>query len=449
MKEENSGSQDSDFLKERIKQRPLNRKKLLRRTLITAIMAVLFGLIACLTFLLLEPIISNRLYPEEEVVVREFPVPDEVIEEEILPEDMIVDETQMQAENPETDSVVMDDSYIVEIVAKQLEQQRLGTEEYVSMNNAMMGIAREARKAMVTVSGVTSDVDGFNNAFDTVNQTSGTIVFDNGIEYHILVDTTAIKDAETIMVTFIDGKQYPAGIRRSNRDIGLTILSVSKHIMSEETRNQIKVIELGNSSTVNIIGTPIIAIGRIVGHEESICYGFITSTTGTLPLADASYKLITSDIYGSSSAEGIFINLRGQVVGIIDNSFNSDGIENITSVIGISELSPLIRSMCNDTEKAYLGIYGTDVPPEVHEVQGVPLGAYVRETEMDSPALSAGIQSGDVIVDIEGEEIAGFKDYVSALFKHEPEQSILMTVMRQAPEGYREIELEVVLGHSE
>ena len=56
----------SGFMKETIKQRPINRRKLLRRTLITALMAVIFGLVACFTFLLLEPIISKHLYPEEE-----------------------------------------------------------------------------------------------------------------------------------------------------------------------------------------------------------------------------------------------------------------------------------------------------------------------------------------------------------------------------------------------
>ena len=63
---EENHKQETDFLKETIKQRPLNRRKLLRRTIITAAMAVVFGTIACLTFLLLEPVISNRLYPEEE-----------------------------------------------------------------------------------------------------------------------------------------------------------------------------------------------------------------------------------------------------------------------------------------------------------------------------------------------------------------------------------------------
>ena len=57
-------NQDSDFMIEKIKERPLNKKKLLRRTLTTASMAVIFGLIACLTFLILEPVFNNWLYPE-------------------------------------------------------------------------------------------------------------------------------------------------------------------------------------------------------------------------------------------------------------------------------------------------------------------------------------------------------------------------------------------------
>ena len=63
---ENINQDNTDFMKETIKQRPINRRKLVRRTLLTAAMAVVFGMVACFTFLLLEPVISNRLYPEEE-----------------------------------------------------------------------------------------------------------------------------------------------------------------------------------------------------------------------------------------------------------------------------------------------------------------------------------------------------------------------------------------------
>ena len=62
---EKEQNEQSSFLIEKIKDRPINRKKLVRRTIITASMALIFGLIACITFLVLEPVISNWLYPEE------------------------------------------------------------------------------------------------------------------------------------------------------------------------------------------------------------------------------------------------------------------------------------------------------------------------------------------------------------------------------------------------
>lgn len=443
---ENNINQDSDFLKEKIKQRPLNRKKLLRKTIITALMAVLFGTIACLTFLLLEPVISNKIYPEEGPEVIAFP--EEGVEEEILPEDMYADEAQMQAESMDSKETAVNDAYIREILEKLLSEKEAGTKEYISMNSSMLAIAKETGKSIVTVTGITSDVDLFNDAYENKGQTTGSIVHDNGQDYLILVNMNSINDAETIMVTFADGSQYPAEIQSKNAITGFTILSVSKADMESETLQQIKIMEWGNSSAAGGIGTPVIAVGRVAGNAESICYGFITSVVDSMNLVDASYKMILTDIYGSSNAAGLLINMQGQMVGIIDNSYNSSDMPHMVSAIGITGLYQLIKSMSDDVEKAYSGIRGMDVTQEIHEVQEVPLGAYVMETEPDSPAMKAGIRSGDVIVKVEDKEISSFRKYVDALFRYHPEQSVTLTVMRQGTEGYRSVEITMVLGHS-
>ena len=59
-----SAGTDISFIKEKVKERPINKRKLLKRTMITASMAVIFGLIACFTFLVLERAFSNSLQPE-------------------------------------------------------------------------------------------------------------------------------------------------------------------------------------------------------------------------------------------------------------------------------------------------------------------------------------------------------------------------------------------------
>ena len=61
------------FISEKIKQRPINRKKLLMRTVITVSLAVVFGIVACFTFLFLQPVFSDRLYPEKEPETVSFP----------------------------------------------------------------------------------------------------------------------------------------------------------------------------------------------------------------------------------------------------------------------------------------------------------------------------------------------------------------------------------------
>ena len=66
-------NKQNEVIIEKMKERPVNKKKLLRRTMLTASMAVIFGLIACLTFLILNPVISKWLYPEEKTQIVEFP----------------------------------------------------------------------------------------------------------------------------------------------------------------------------------------------------------------------------------------------------------------------------------------------------------------------------------------------------------------------------------------
>ena len=95
---------DFEFLQEKIKERPINKKKLLKRMVITASLAVLFGVLACLSFLLLEPILNNWLYPEEKPGIVTFPQE----QDEMRPEDMLTEGTTTSQET-ETQTVISEE----------------------------------------------------------------------------------------------------------------------------------------------------------------------------------------------------------------------------------------------------------------------------------------------------------------------------------------------------
>ena len=433
--EENQNN--TDFLKETIKQRPLNKRKLVRRTLITAAMAVIFGMVACFTFLLLEPVISNRLYPEEEPEAIVFE--EETEENEILPEDMIADESQMQPE--ETEPPALEDEQIAQV----LSEMQLGTNDYLTLFNEMNKVAKEVQKSIVTVVGVTSDVTWLDNEYENEGVVSGVVVADNGKELLILANIRSIKDAEILKVAFSDGSEYEAEMKKKDNNTGFAIISIQKSIVKESTVAIAKPVALGSSAGSSLVGIPVIAIGRPVGTEGSLCYGNITSTGNSITLPDSNYKYLTTDIYGSTSASGIIINLKGQIVGIIDTSYNASDMKNMISAVGITELKKVVESLSNNKDIAYFGVYGVDVTKEANEEMGVPFGAYILEIDMDAPAMNAGIQSGDIIVRIGEKEITNYADLVETLLTFKPEETVTVGLMRQGPEGYIEMEVEAVL----
>lgn len=435
--EERKNQDHSDFMKETIKQRPLNRRKLVRRTLLTAAMAVIFGMVACFTFLLLEPVISNKLYPEEEPEIIEFV--EESREDEILLEDMIVDDSQMQPEP--TQPPALEDEQIAQV----LSEMKLGVEDYLSLFAGIREVAREVRKSIVTVVGVTPDVGWLDNEYENEGAVSGIVVADNGIELLILADVSSIEDAQSLEVAFQDGEIYQATLMKKDNNTGLAVISIAKTKIKSTTLEMAVAANLGTSGS-SLVGIPVIALGRPMGTEGSLCYGNITSTGNVIRLPDSNYKLMTTDIYGSSSASGVLINLRGQVVGIIDMSKNSPDLSNLISAVGISDLKKLVESLSNDKDIAYFGVYGADVTESANEELGVPLGAYITEIDMDSPAMNAGIQSGDVILKWNDMEIESYQDLVSTLLLEEPEKTVSITLMRQGPEGYTEMETTAVLG---
>lgn len=424
--EENHQNQDIELIKEKVKERPLNRKKLMRRTLLTASMAVIFGLIACFTFLVLEPVFSNLLYPEEEP--RQVELEAENIEEEIGPEDMILEEETEEETQPQT---------VVEKV-------ELEMSDFQRLHRTMYTLGQEvARESLVTVTGVTSDVDWFNTPYENQGQTCGLIVADNGQELLILSDSTVLKGAESMEVTFSDGTKAEAGLKSEDEKTGLAVVAVRLSDIGESTKSTVKTAVLGSSGS-SLLATPVLAIGRPMGTSGSVIFGMVTSTDRRMSLEDHNLQILTTDMVGENNPSGILVNLSRQVVGILLAQEGEEGEIHTLTAYSITDLLPIIRKLSNGQQIVHLGIKGTDVPAEAHEESGVPMGAYVTEIRMDSPAMRAGIQSGDVITKLGTEEITTFSDYQDAVLDLSPNTEVTVTLMRQGHPDYQEMTLEVL-----
>ncbi|MCI8969587.1 MAG: PDZ domain-containing protein [Lachnospiraceae bacterium] len=525
-KESPEAASDFEFLQEKIKERPINKRKLLKRTLITASMAVLFGLLACLSFLLLEPVLNNWLYPEEEPEVVTFPQE----QNEMLPEDMLTEGTtagETQEEGDETaaenssvpsgsgggqpnakdpdpaekesdekaldekvldekasDESVLNEKDLNETVSGEKDPDEKNPDETISdesvlnekdpnetiSNGADPGegdaeelagagetapvdmlksyqtqyeelykIYRQVESSMVTVTAVRSDVDWFNNTYQSEGTTAGVIIANNNRELLILSRKSSLDGAETIRISFCDGTDAEAVIKQFDQNTDLAVLAADLKYIGGNTLDTVAVATLGSSISSGITGSPIIAVGNLFGYKDAVCYGMVTSKGNVVTMADSEYKLMTTDIYAGSNPSGILVNMRGEVIGVIDNSHNHDDTRNLLAAVGITELKGLISKLSNGEHVPYLGIYAQDISAQARAEMGLPQGAYIVDIDMDSPAMRKGIQKGDIVVRVGTQEIKNAADYMNVLRNAQTDGSINIVVQRASVNAYEEM----------
>lgn len=414
-----------EFIKEKRKEIPVNKKKLAVQTGYVCVLALLFGIIASVVIAFLQPKIEEIFYPKQDPVVT-IPV-DEPTEIGSTEGTESTESTEVQGESDEPIDMLVWKPTI---------------EDYQMLQSQLYAVGQQANRFVVTVTGVQSETDWFNNDYENRDQGSGIIIANNSQELLILTEKKVIVSAQELYVTFIDDVTVPAAMKQYDGNTGIAILSVPLTEIKEETMSQISIATLGNSLTIPQ-GTLAIAVGSPMGVNFSILTGNITSNTNTISTIDANYNIFTTDIVASESGSGALINTKGEVIGLVMQDYSRQGDENTLTAVSISDLKSLIEKLSNGKEVAYLGLGISTVTGEIEKAYDIPKGVYIKEVKMDSPAMAAGLQSGDVIVEMGGVAVADEAAYERKLLQLKPGDSVSIVIKRQGVNGYVSIRCDV------
>ena len=412
------------FMKEIIRKEPPDRKKWLIRGLLYLIAAIGFGVIAATAFAVAEPRISAVVNGTGKV-------------------DIPADE-EPEPESGEDPAVQPEEDVTPSPTPTQSPQEELTLEDYEDLYKEMLAVAETPKRSLVTVIGITNQMDYFNQNYENQQQITGVIIAEKGQNLFILTEYRIVENVERIQVTFWDGSTVDAIYQRHDANTGLTVLKVETAKLSEITRDGLEIAPLGNSYGVEQ-GEPVLALGSPMGYSDSVAYGVVTSVTNKISTLDTEYTLLTTDILGSPEGSGILINLQGEIVGIIAQNYSSDS-KNIVTGLAISQIKALIESLSNNEARPYVGIKGQDVTETLSERTGIPTGILVNSVAVDSPAMFSGIMEFDVIVRIGDEKVQTLKQYQEQLSKCKPGDTIRVTAMRKGAEGYTEMEFDVTVG---
>lgn len=415
---QNSEEEEYSFLQEIIKDEAGDQAKWKHDVLRRIQLGLIFGLVACFTFFACKPWVEKRF--EEN--------PTEVT----IPQDEQQEEEQTQQEE------------------EQVQEQKtvLTTETYQEMLNNLKQVSGKVRKSVVEIQGAVTEEEFSKDQEDKEKSISGMIVADNGQELLILAGELPVKDAKIIRATFSGDSQCDAILKSRDAGLGLCVYAVQRKNIADDVWAQIETATLGGSKVVSE-GDTVIAVGKLYGCDTIAGYGVIESGENYLDKADGQYQTIYTDVAGDISGSGVLVNIRGEVIGIINTSVRSDDQTNKISGYGISDIKDVIELLSNGKNVPYLGVSGVEVSSEM-QGQGIPQGVYVKEVDAGSPAMAAGIQSGDIITNIADTDIINLLGYHNTLVKQNVGDKILVRGKRQGTGGeYVDIDFGVTVGYKQ
>ncbi len=236
----------------------------------------------------------------------------------------------------------------------------------------------------------------------------------------ILTDEHVVAGANSVTVTFQDGRKAGAKVLGTDPSTDVAVIHVSA------PTSELHPIPFADSSQAQV-GDPVVAIGSPFSLPETTTTG-IVSAVGRSIQAPNQYTITgaiqTDAAINPGNSGGPLLDARGHVLGLNDQIQTSSGS---SAGVGFAIPSNTVARIASQI------IAGR---PVRHSYVGVELnptstgGAQVSSVQPGSPAQGAGIQPGDLITTIEGKAIASTEQFIAAVDNYAPGNTITLTVRR-------------------
>ncbi|MDP5136660.1 Do family serine endopeptidase [Rheinheimera baltica] len=222
---------------------------------------------------------------------------------------------------------------------------------------------------------------------------------------YIVTNNHVIQDADEIEVRLKDGRTFSAKKLGADPETDIALLQIEAKKLVQIT--------LADSDKTRV-GDFAVAIGNPFGLEQTVTSGIISALgRGGLGIEGFEDFIQTDAAINSGNSGGALVNLRGELIGINTAILGPNGGNiGIGFAIPANMMKNLVDQIIEHGEirRGSLGIRGQDVTSDLTEAMNLKVsrGAFVNEVMPDSAAAEGGLESGDVIISMNGNKINSF-----------------------------------------
>jgi S1-C subfamily serine protease len=292
---------------------------------------------------------------------------------------------------------------------------------------------------------------------------SGFVLNDDGeivTNAHVVTDESSgdREAAEQVYVEFPDRNVVPAEIVGFDPFVDVALLRIKPDGFD------LHPLELGNDGSLHV-GQPVAAIGNPFGEQQSLSVGVVSATdrsVESLTQFEIAGAIQTDASINPGNSGGPLLDAGARVIGINQqietNSGANDGVGFAVPISAVKRSIAQLRED-GDAEYAYIGVSSQPLYPQLARKLGLDadFGGLVSDVVEGGPAAEAGIQGGDdkltfqaaryrvggdVILEVDGEEIIGPDDLAKVIADHQPGDKVTVTILRDD----RREDIELTLG---
>ena len=264
------------------------------------------------------------------------------------------------------------------------------------------------------------------SAYEGEGSGSGVVITPDG---YTVTNSHVVDGADTLKVSLADGTSYDAELTGKDSASDIAVLRVQGSGLS--------IANLGDSDKLQV-GQLVIAIGNPLGFQNTVTTGVISALGRSL--RSRSGRLIeniiqTDAALNPGNSGGPLVDSKGLVVGI--NTAIIQFAQGICFAIPVNTMRWVVSSLIREGKvtRGYLGITGQNVPLPVRVVRYFQLtqnaGVQIMDVMAGSPAHSAGLMEGDIIISLDNNPVTGVDDIHRLLSRDVIGKGLDITLLRE------------------
>jgi serine protease Do len=233
--------------------------------------------------------------------------------------------------------------------------------------------------------------------------------------------------ADSITVTLADGRKLPAKMVGGDEKTDLALIKV-------ESDKPLPYVTFADATKVRV-GQPVMAVGNPFGLGGTVTTGIVSARGRDIHSGPFDDYIQTDAAINRGNSGGPLFDMDGKVIGINTAIFSpSGGSVGLGFAIPSSLAEPVVAQL-KANGRVERGLLGVQIQPVTEELAqsmalGSEKGALVAQVTPDSPALAAGIKSGDVIKSVDGKNIESIRDLTRMISAIKPGTSVKLGVWR-------------------